>query len=47
MVKNIEACEWLTGALRNLEASSLDPCYARMRGVCSSIFFGIITIPLS
>ncbi|CAL9144944.1 unnamed protein product [Musa hybrid cultivar] len=33
MVKNIEACEWLTGALRNLEASSLDPCYARMRGI--------------
>ncbi|KAJ8467007.1 hypothetical protein OPV22_029559 [Ensete ventricosum] len=33
MVKNIEACEWLTGALRNLEASNLDPCYARMRGI--------------
>ncbi|XP_042385748.1 exocyst complex component SEC3A-like [Zingiber officinale] len=31
--KNVEVCEWLTGALHNLEASNLDPCYARMRGI--------------
>ncbi|WOL03089.1 hypothetical protein Cni_G11809 [Canna indica] len=33
MVRNIEACEWLTGALHKLEASNLDPCYARLRGI--------------
>ncbi|URE40592.1 hypothetical protein MUK42_17420 [Musa troglodytarum] len=41
MVKNIEACEWLTGALRNLEASCLDPCYARMRGILQIAFVQI------
>uniref|UniRef100_A0A0E0R6Y7 Exocyst complex component Sec3 PIP2-binding N-terminal domain-containing protein n=1 Tax=Oryza rufipogon TaxID=4529 RepID=A0A0E0R6Y7_ORYRU len=29
MVKNIEACEWLTSAIKNLEASNLDPIYVR------------------
>ncbi|CAM0875014.1 unnamed protein product [Alopecurus aequalis] len=33
MVKNVEACEWLTSAIKNLEASNLDPCYARLRAV--------------
>ncbi|XP_044368506.1 exocyst complex component SEC3A isoform X2 [Triticum aestivum] len=33
MVKNIEACEWLTNAIKNLEASNLDPCYAKLRAV--------------
>ena len=34
MLQNVEACEWLTGALRALEAPHLDPCYAKMRAVC-------------
>uniref|UniRef100_A0A0D9XR37 Exocyst complex component Sec3 PIP2-binding N-terminal domain-containing protein n=1 Tax=Leersia perrieri TaxID=77586 RepID=A0A0D9XR37_9ORYZ len=29
MVKNIEACDWLTSAIKNLEASNLDPVYVR------------------
>ncbi|XP_042494585.1 exocyst complex component SEC3A-like [Macadamia integrifolia] len=33
MLQNIEACEWLTGALRSLEVPNLDPCYANMRAV--------------
>lgn len=33
MLKNVEACEWLTGAIRGLEAPNLDPCYAEMRAV--------------
>ncbi|XP_027092825.2 exocyst complex component SEC3A-like isoform X2 [Coffea arabica] len=33
MLQNIEACEWLTNALRSLEVPSLDPCYADMRAV--------------
>ncbi|XP_072971123.1 exocyst complex component SEC3A-like isoform X2 [Typha angustifolia] len=33
MLKNIEACEWLTGAIRNLEVPNLDPCYAKLRAV--------------
>ncbi|XP_051179619.1 exocyst complex component SEC3A [Lolium perenne] len=33
MVKNTEACEWLTSAIKNLEASNLDPCYAKLRAV--------------
>ncbi|XAR61815.1 hypothetical protein NMG60_11016338 [Bertholletia excelsa] len=33
MLQNIEACEWLTGALRGLEVPNLDPCYANMRAV--------------
>ncbi|XP_024635266.1 exocyst complex component SEC3A isoform X2 [Medicago truncatula] len=31
MLQNIEACEWLTGALRNFEASNIDPTYVKMR----------------
>ncbi|KAK2392499.1 Exocyst complex component S3A [Trifolium repens] len=31
MLQNIEACEWLIGALRNFEASNIDPTYAKMR----------------
>lgn len=45
MHKNVEVCEWLTGALHNLEASNLDPCYAKMRGVCSSIFLCVTNPP--
>ncbi|KAL5204740.1 hypothetical protein ABZP36_009611 [Zizania latifolia] len=33
MVKNIEACDWLTGAIKNLEASNLDPSYVKLRAV--------------
>ncbi|CDP07584.1 unnamed protein product [Coffea canephora] len=33
MLQNIEACEWLTNALRSLEVPSLDPCYADMHAV--------------
>ncbi|XP_010255019.1 PREDICTED: exocyst complex component SEC3A isoform X2 [Nelumbo nucifera] len=33
MLQNIEACEWLTSALRGLEVPNLDPCYADMRAV--------------
>ncbi|KAM0903150.1 hypothetical protein ACQ4PT_018925 [Festuca glaucescens] len=33
MVKNTEACEWLTSAIKNLEASNMDPCYAKLRAV--------------
>lgn len=34
MLQNVEACEWLTGALRGLEVPNLDPIYANMRAVC-------------
>ncbi|KAL2937981.1 Exocyst complex component SEC3A [Bienertia sinuspersici] len=33
MIKNIEACEWLTGALRGLEVPNLDTTFANMRAV--------------
>lgn len=33
MLQNIEACEWLTGALRGLESPSLDPSFAKIRAV--------------
>ncbi|CBI19621.3 hypothetical protein AAG906_030991 [Vitis piasezkii] len=33
MLQNIEACEWLTGALRGLEVPNLDPAYANIRAV--------------
>ncbi|KAG0467875.1 hypothetical protein HPP92_017203 [Vanilla planifolia] len=33
MLKNVEACEWLTGAISSLEAPKLDPRYANMRAV--------------
>lgn len=33
MIQNVEACEWLTGALHTLEVPNLDPCYANMRAV--------------
>ncbi|KAJ0025045.1 hypothetical protein Pint_08892 [Pistacia integerrima] len=33
MLQNVEACEWLTSALRNLEVPNLDPIYANMRAV--------------
>ncbi|XP_042509013.1 exocyst complex component SEC3A-like isoform X3 [Macadamia integrifolia] len=33
MLQNIEACEWLTGALRGLEVPNLDPACANMRAV--------------
>jgi hypothetical protein len=50
MVKNTEACEWLTSAIKNLEASNLDPCYAKLRAVCSlfSLYhhFSVLVITL-
>ncbi|CAO2827144.1 unnamed protein product [Amaranthus hypochondriacus] len=33
MIKNIEACEWLSGALRSLEVPNLDSSFANMRAV--------------
>ncbi|OIW12053.1 hypothetical protein TanjilG_24477 [Lupinus angustifolius] len=33
MLQNVEACEWLTNALRGIEAPNLDPAYANMRAV--------------
>ncbi|GAV71624.1 Sec3 domain-containing protein [Cephalotus follicularis] len=33
MLQNIEACEWLTGALRGLEVPNLDSDYANIRAV--------------
>ncbi|XP_020202676.2 exocyst complex component SEC3A isoform X1 [Cajanus cajan] len=33
MMQNIEACEWLTTAMRGLEVPNIDPMYAKMRGV--------------
>ncbi|KAG4934426.1 hypothetical protein AAZX31_17G233800 [Glycine max] len=33
MLQNVEACEWLTSALRGLEMPNLDPSYANMRAV--------------
>jgi len=38
MLQNIEACEWLTGALRGLEVPNLDSTYANMRAVCTLPF---------
>lgn len=35
MLKNVEACEWLTGAIHALEVPNLDPCYVDMRAVSS------------
>lgn len=35
MLQNVEACEWLTSALRGLEVPNLDPGYANMRAVCT------------
>lgn len=34
MHQNIDACEWLTEALQNLEVPSIDRSYANMRSVC-------------
>ncbi|GAU14340.1 hypothetical protein TSUD_309000 [Trifolium subterraneum] len=31
MVQNVEACEWLIGALHGFQASNIDPTYAKMR----------------
>ncbi|XP_022133572.1 exocyst complex component SEC3A [Momordica charantia] len=33
IIQNVEACEWLTGALRGLEGPNIDPIYANMRSV--------------
>ncbi|XP_063935779.1 exocyst complex component SEC3A isoform X2 [Daucus carota subsp. sativus] len=33
MAENIEACEWLTSALRSLQAPNLDPCYEKTLAV--------------
>ncbi|XP_022772458.1 exocyst complex component SEC3A-like isoform X3 [Durio zibethinus] len=33
MLQNVEACEWLTGALRGLEVPNLDSAFANMRAV--------------
>eukprot|EP01018_Ginkgo_biloba_P032200 Gb_27212 [translate_table: standard] len=33
MLQNVEACDWLAGALRALEPPSLEPSYANMRAV--------------
>ncbi|KAH1252403.1 Exocyst complex component SEC3A [Glycine max] len=33
MLQNMEACEWLTTAMRGLEVPNIDPTYAKMRAV--------------
>ncbi|CAI8606395.1 unnamed protein product [Vicia faba] len=33
MLQNVEACEWLTSALRGLEVPNIDPTYANMKAV--------------
>ncbi|XP_062215176.1 exocyst complex component SEC3A-like isoform X4 [Phragmites australis] len=33
MLKNVEACEWLTRAIRSLEVPNLDQCYVNIRAV--------------
>ncbi|KAE9588439.1 putative exocyst complex component Sec3 [Lupinus albus] len=33
MLQNVEACEWLTSALRGIEEPNLDPAYANMKAV--------------
>ena len=33
MLQNIEACEWLAGAVRGLEVPNLDPTFANIRAV--------------
>ncbi|XP_031406080.1 exocyst complex component SEC3A-like isoform X2 [Punica granatum] len=33
MQQNYEACEWLLGALKGLEATKMDPAFAKMRAV--------------
>ncbi|CAJ2675525.1 unnamed protein product [Trifolium pratense] len=33
MLQNVEACEWLTSALRGLDVPNIDPTYASMRAV--------------
>lgn len=33
MLKNVEACEWLAGAIRSIEVPNLDPSYTNMRAV--------------
>jgi hypothetical protein len=42
MLKNVEACEWLTGAIRSLEVPNLDPCYVNMRAVSYACLFFLI-----
>lgn len=39
MLQNIEACEWLTSALRGLEVPNLDPCYANNLAVRTLLLF--------
>ena len=41
MLQNIEACEWLTGALSGLEPPTLDPSFAKIRAVYSFLFLPI------
>jgi hypothetical protein len=42
MLQNVEACEWLTSALRGLEVPNIDPTYASMRAVCSLFNFSLV-----
>ena len=42
MLQNMEACEWLTSAMRGLDAANVDPIYANMRAVCSFPYFPIV-----
>lgn len=46
MLQNVEACEWLTGALRGLEVPNLDPIYANMRAVCILFLLFVSFFPL-
>ena len=43
MHRNVEACEWLTGAIVRLDSPNLDSTYSNMRAVCSQF----LTLSLS
>lgn len=47
MIQNVEACEWLTGALRGLEVPYLDPAYANMKAVFSLSCFKFLSYNLT
>ena len=44
MLKNVEACEWLTGAIRCLEVPNLDSSYVNMRAVSYLCYTLILVI---
>jgi len=39
----MEACEWLTTAMRGLEVPNIDPTYAKMRAVWFALLFKLLS----